>query len=60
MTDAQTTLIHAAELLDQARGQQLCAGSGKVDRGNGTTKPCDCVAGLIERMRRRTARRGEL
>jgi hypothetical protein len=39
-----------------------CGGSGKVDRGNGTTKPCDCVAGLIERARRRTikaSRKGE-
>lgn len=34
-----------------------CGGSGKVDRGNGSTKPCDCTAGLIERLRRRAARR---
>jgi hypothetical protein len=33
-----------------------CGGSGKVDRGNGTTKPCDCVAGLIENFRRRQRR----
>jgi len=33
-----------------------CGGSGKLDRGNGTTKLCDCVAGLIERARRRSLR----
>ena len=33
-----------------------CHGTGKVDRGNGTTKPCDCTAGLIERARRRSSR----
>jgi DnaJ-class molecular chaperone len=31
-----------------------CAGTGKLDRGNGTTKPCQCGSGLIERARRRT------
>lgn len=35
---------------------KLCSGSGKVDRGNGTTKPCICVAGLIEAQRRRAAK----
>ena len=35
---------------------RLCAGSGKLDRGNGATKPCDCEAGLIERARRRSLR----
>ena len=30
-----------------------CGGTGKVDRGNGSTKPCDCHAGLIERARRK-------
>ena len=29
-----------------------CAGTGKLDRGNGTTKPCECVCGRIERARR--------
>jgi hypothetical protein len=35
-----------------------CHGSGKVDRGNGTTKPCDCTAGLIERARRKSKAAG--
>jgi hypothetical protein len=30
-----------------------CRGTGKVDRGNGSTKPCDCVAGHIEFFRRK-------
>jgi hypothetical protein len=34
----------------------ICGGSGKRDRGNGSTKPCDCAAGLIERARRRSLR----
>lgn len=34
-----------------------CRNTGKLDRGNGTTKPCDCAAGLRERLRRREARR---
>jgi hypothetical protein len=39
---------------DPAEGYcKLCAGSGKVDTGNGSTKPCVCVAGLIERHRRK-------
>jgi hypothetical protein len=33
-----------------------CHGSGKVDRGNGSTKPCDCAAGLAERARRKARR----
>lgn len=40
-----------------ARKCPRCRGTGKIDRGNGSTKPCDCVAGLIERARRKTARR---
>jgi DnaJ-class molecular chaperone len=38
-----------------------CHGTGKIDRGNGTTKPCDCPAGLLERLRRKAlaaAKRG--
>jgi hypothetical protein len=30
-----------------------CHGAGIVDRGNGSTKPCDCTAGSIEAGRRR-------
>lgn len=45
------------------RGQKgyckLCQGSGKVDRGNGSTKPCICVAGLIERHRRKSLATGK-
>jgi len=33
-----------------------CGGSGKVDRGNGSTRPCDCTAGLIEQHRRKSLR----
>lgn len=40
----------------KARYCPLCAGSGKVDRGNGSTKPCVCVAGLIEQHRRKGLR----
>ena len=29
-----------------------CKGTGKVDRGNGSTKACDCAAGIAERARR--------
>lgn len=32
---------------------KTCSGTGKVDRGNGTTKPCECVAGQAERARRK-------
>lgn len=42
--------------LAKAEYCQLCHGSGKVDRGNGSTKPCTCVAGLIERNRRKRPR----
>lgn len=38
---------------------RTCGGSGKVDRGNGATKPCNCTAGLIERARRRSLRAKE-
>jgi hypothetical protein len=33
---------------------KLCHGSGKVDRGNGSTRPCTCVAGLLESHRRKS------
>jgi len=36
---------------------QTCGGTGKVDRGNGTTKPCHCAAGIREAARIRELRR---
>lgn len=33
-----------------------CGGSGKVHIGNGVTRLCDYVAGLVERAYRRTLR----
>jgi hypothetical protein len=40
-----------------------CGGTGKADRGNGSTKPCYCDAGIAESARRRAlrdAKRSEL
>jgi hypothetical protein len=36
-----------------------CGDTGKVDRGNGTTKPCDCAVGVKERERRAQLKRGK-
>jgi hypothetical protein len=46
------------DVIEKARACRCskCGGTGKVDRGNGSTKPCDCTAGLIERARRRALR----
>jgi hypothetical protein len=35
----------------------LCSDAGKIDRGNGTTKPCTCTTGQAEAARRRAKRR---
>lgn len=53
---------HTAHSFRFAMGKALrkycakCAGTGKIDRGNGSTKPCDCAAGLIEGTRRKDTR----
>lgn len=44
-------------MIDKAGYCTVCRGTGKVDRGNGSTKPCTCVAGLIESNRRKEARK---
>jgi len=36
-----------------------CHDAGKLDRGNGTTKPCDCAAGQAEAARRRRQRKAK-